>query len=194
MNEAVGSRKTIERSDEAWLSWGLQFGQADVQKWQPSDWLDCLDRALTFLAEAGEPSTYAVLPLSGSGVLAKNKPSLEEARVLLQSAHKALRRFIGDLKQSLRLPLMDALIPFKGTSVFFVWAGKLEVRYIPREKTITKQFTVEMLLRLGELSRRVDLSRLSQCPGCDRLFIVTRSRRFDTPECRMRHRIRLLKR
>ena len=114
MKDAANSGRTAGPTDEASLSWGLQFGQADVQKWQAQDWLVGFDRALAFLAEAGEPSTYADLPLSGSGVLTKNKPSLEEARALLHPAHKALRRFIGDLKQSLQLPVMDALIPFQG--------------------------------------------------------------------------------
>ncbi len=128
MDNGAGAGRTTERTDREWLSWALQFAQANLKSWQ----------------------------------------------------------------ESIHVPLMNAEIPFKGTCVFFVWGGQPEVRYRPTEKTVTKQLTIEMLVRTGELFLRGDLSQLRRCPGCQRWFLAARHRRFDTPECRMRHRIRLL--
>jgi hypothetical protein len=182
---------TDVRTDREWLSWAFQFARADLKSWQERDWRNTLQEAFAFGASHDE-SAHAQLPLTMLGPRKNLKLSLAQIETALRSAQKALRRFIGDLEQSIHVPLMNAEIPFKGTCVFFVWAGQPEVRYLPTEKTIAKQLTIEMLFRTGELFLRGDLSQLRRCPGCHRWFLAARHRRFDTPECRMRHRIRLL--
>jgi hypothetical protein len=191
MDNGANAGRTTERTDREWLSWAFQFAQADLKGWQEADWRNALAEAMAFAASHDE-SAHAQLPLTMLGPKKNLKLSLEQIETALRSAQKALRRFIGDLEQSIRVPLMNAEIPFKGTCVFFVWAGQPEVRYLPTEKTIAKQLTIEMLFRMGELFLRGDLSQLRRCLGCHRWFLAARHRRFDTPECRMRHRIRLL--
>ena len=191
MDNGVNAGGTTERTDREWLSWALQFAQADLKRWQERDWRNALAEAMAF-AVSHDESAHAQLPLTMLGPRKNLKLSLEQIETALRSAHEALRRFIGDLEQSIHVPLMNAEIPFKGTCVFFVWAGQPEVRYLPTEKTIAKQLTIEMLFRTGELFLRGNLSELRRCPGCHRWFLAARHRRFDTPECRTRHRIRLL--
>ena len=91
--------------------------------------------------------------------------SLEQIKTSLRSTQKAFRRFMGDIEQTMHVPLVKAEIPFKGTCRFFMLGGRPEVRYLPREKTIAKQLTVEMLLRLGELFLRTDLPSLGDAQG-----------------------------
>jgi hypothetical protein len=191
MDNGANAGRTTERTDREWLSWVLEFAQADLKSWQEQDWRNALAEAMAFGASHDE-SAHAQLPLTMLGPKKNLKPSLEQIETALRSAQKALRRFIGDLEQSIHVPLMNAEIPFKGTCVFFVWAGQPEVRYLPTEKTVAKQLAIEMLFRMGELFLRGDLSQLRRCLGCQRWFLAARHRRFDTPECRMRHRIRLL--
>ncbi len=191
MDNGANAGRTTERTDREWLSWAFQFAQADLKSWQEADCRNALAEAMAFGASHDE-SAHAQLPLTMLGPKKNLKLSLEQIETSLRSAQKALRRFIGDLEQSIHVPLMNAEIPFKGTCVFFVWAGQPEVRYLPTEKTFAKQLTIEMLFRMGELFLRGDLSQLRRCPGCHRWFLAARHRRFDTPDCRMRHRIRLL--
>ena len=191
MDNGANAGRTTERTDREWLSWALQFAQADLKGWQEPDWRNALAEAMAFAASHDE-SAHAQLPLTMLGPKKNLKLSLETIETALRSAQKALRRFIADLEQSIHVPLMNAEIPFKGTCVFFVWAGQPEVRYLPTEKTVAKQLLIEMLFRTGELFLRGNLSQLRRCPGCQRWFLAARHRRFDTPECRMRHRIRLL--
>ncbi len=189
MDIRVSSR--IERTDREWLSWALQFAQADLNRWQERDWLNAFQEAMAFAASHDE-SAHAQLPLTMCDLRTNHTLSLEQVKTSLRSAQKALRGFLRDLEQAMHVPLMDAEIPFKGTCVFFMWGGRPEVRYLPKEKTIAKQLTIEMLFRLGELFLRGHLSQLRRCPGCHHLFLAACQERFDTPECRLRHRIRLL--
>jgi len=191
MDNGANAGRTTERTNREWLSWALQFAQADLKSWQERDWRKALAEAMAFGASHDE-SAHAQLPLTMLGPKKNLKLSLEQIETALRSAQKALRLFIRDLEQGIQVPLMNAEILFKGTCVFFVWAGQPEVRYLPTEKTFAKQLTIEMLFRTGELFLRGHLSQLRRCPGCQRWFWAARHRRFDTLECRMRHRIRLL--
>jgi hypothetical protein len=191
MDHGANAGRATERTDREWLSWALQFAQANLKSRQEQDWRNALAETMAFGASHDE-FAHAQLPLTMLGPRKNLKLSLEQIETALRSAQKALRRFIGGLERSIHVPLMNAEIPFKGTCVFFVWNGQPEVRYLPTEKTVTKQLTIEMLVRTGELFLRGDLSQLRRCPGCQRWFLAARHRRFDTPECRMRHRIRLL--
>jgi len=189
MDIRVSSR--IERTEREWLSWALQFAQADLNSWQERDWPNTLKEALAFGASHDE-STHAELPLTMCAPVRRYTLSLEQIKTSLRSTQKAFRRFIGRIEQTMHVPLVKAEIPFKGTCRFFMLGGRPEVRYLPKEKTIAKQLTIEMLVRLGELFLRTDLSQLRRCQGCHRLFLAALQERFDTPECHMRHPIRLL--
>jgi hypothetical protein len=191
MDTVVNSGKPSYRTDREWASWALQFAQADLQSWQERDWRNAFHEAMAFAASHDE-SAHAQLPLTMCGPRTNQTRSLEQVTTSLRSSQKALRRFIRELEQTLHIPLVDAEIPFKGTCLFFMRGGRPEVGYLPREKTIAKQLTIEMLVRLGELFLRGHLSQLRRCPGCHRWFHAVRHQRFDTPKCRMRHRIRLL--
>lgn len=181
----------LERTDREWLSWALQFAQADLHSRQERDWLNTLKEALAFGASHDE-STHAELPFTMCAPVRRYSLSLEQIKSSLRSTQKAFRRFIRRLEQTRHVPLIDAEIPFKGGCRFFMLGGRPEVRYVVREKTIAKQLTLEMLIRLGELVLQTDLSQLRRCPGCQRWFLAALQERFDTPECRMRHPIRLL--
>jgi hypothetical protein len=189
MDIRVSSR--IKRTDREWLSWALQFAQADLNSCQERDWLNTVKEALAFGASHDE-STHAELPFTVCAAVRRYSLSLEQITTSLRSTQTAFRRFIRHLEQTMHVPFIDAEIPFKGGCRFLMFGGRPEVRYVAREKTIAKQLTVEMLLRLGELVLRSDLSQLKRCPGCQRLFLAALQERFDTPECRMRHPIRLL--
>jgi len=171
-NDAKAGR-TTERTDREWLAWAFQFAQADLKSWQERDWRNALAEAMAFGASHDE-SAHAQLPLTMLGPKKNLKLSLEQIEIALRSAQKVLRRFIGDLEQSIHVPLMNAEIPFKGTCVFFLWAGHPEVRYLPTEKTVAKQLTIEMLFRTGDLFLRGDLSQLRRYPGCRRWFLAAR--------------------
>src|SRR5258708_35241654 len=134
MDNGANAGRTTERTDREWLSWALQFAQADLKSWQEQDWRDALAEAMAFGASHDE-SAHAQLPLTMLGPRKNLKLSLEQIETALRSAQKPLRRFIADLEQSIHVPLMDAEIPFKGTCVFFVWAGHPDVRDLPPEHT-----------------------------------------------------------
>lgn len=182
-----------ERTREAWRSWVLDFAQSDLERTPGYDWLNVFQEAMAFAASHDE-SAHAQLPLTMCGPRTKHNLSLKQVKACLRFAQKSLRTFLRDVEQSLHTPLRNAEIPFRGTCVFFLWAGHPEVRYLPAEKTLAKQLATEMCFRLGELFLRGALSQLRRCSGCHRLFLGGRHRRFDTPECRAGHRLRLLKR
>ena len=156
-NDANAGR-TTERIDREWQSWALEFAQADLKSWQEQDWRNALAEAMAFGASHDE-SAHAQLPLTMLGPRNNLKLSLEQIETALRSAHKALRRFIRDLEQSIHVPLMNAEIPFKGTCVFFLWSGHPEVRYLRRRRRLRNNSSSKCS------SERVNFSCEATCPS-----------------------------
>ena len=81
MDNGANAGRVTERTDREWLSWALQFAQADLESWQEHDWRNALAEAMAVL-----------------GPRKNLKLSLEQIETALRSAQKALRRFIRDLE------------------------------------------------------------------------------------------------
>ncbi len=189
MDTDASAGTPTERSDREWALWAIQFAQADLESWQEPDWLSALQDAMAFGASHDE-SAHAMLPLTINGPRTDQTPSLEKITTCLRLCQKALRRFLRELEQTMRVPLMEAKILFRGICLFSLPDGRPAVTYVPREKTRARQLTTEMLLRLGELFLQGHLAQLKRCPGCRRCFLAAGRQRFDSLQCRRQHHIR----
>ena len=54
MDNGASAGRTTERTDREWLSWALQFAQANLKSWQEQDWRNALAEAMAFGASHDE--------------------------------------------------------------------------------------------------------------------------------------------
>lgn len=183
-------------TDKQRVSWALWFAQSKVRRWEDADWLDTFRQALEFASAGGREAAHADLPLLGFasavGWSSKDQPPTpKQTQAILRPAHRALYRFVSELEVAARVWLFDASIPFVGSCSMSCRTGRLAARFIPTEKTLSRQFTSELLFRFCDLLARLDPAVVRRCAGCKRLFVGTGYQRFDRPACRRTNRIRL---
>jgi hypothetical protein len=196
MTKIVVQGATRGRTDRQRVSWALSFAQSKLRGWQDADWLEAFRDALDFAAADGQEAAHADLPLLGFAsemglTSGKPAPTAKQAQALLRPAHRALYRFVTELEKAARVSLFDAGIPFVGTCSISFRTGQLAVRLMPTERTLSRQFTTELLFRFCDLLIRLGPALVRRCPRCNRFFLGTTYQRFDRPTCRRTNRIRI---
>ncbi len=174
-------------TNEDRLRWALWFAQADLSQWREGDWLNALEDAVNVAYEREQPPVYAQ-----SLVIWWRGKSVDDAKSWLTPLRAALRDFFENVHKG-----EDAKVPGKVSCVFLTMhrPRRLRVRYEPSVpesgmQNYPKGFIAETLLQVGDFLTRINMSRLKQCPECNRLFLAVRRQRFDTPECSLRDRTR----
>lgn len=188
------------RTEAERLGWALWFAQADLGEWRDGDWLNALEDVEDLAFTGGAQPARGYLGL----IPVKGQPEVPKIKAWLTPLQEAIRDFIERLdkergealcatpslqKEGAFIPIN---IPFKGEAKFVAAYPyrRLGVAYAPKDPSARDAFITGMVLRVGDLLTRIDLSRLKRCPECNRLFLAVRRQRFDTAQCSLRDRVR----